>query len=192
MIWWRWAQLLWRKQLGLTEVVPWGDLVLLADRLRGGRAEIWMSSSVVVQHITLIKPLNASFSSPVAWTAAQNKEIESHLNQGGCRAELTWNERDRLHRQWIPIRHGSPSERLVKRDARHWKATYSGWEIIQHMFSQVLFAHTVMLESYFAFKVWILPRVHPYLLERSCLFHCLRWHILAFLGTLSTTVDTFK
>lgn len=59
-------------------------------------AEIWTSSSVVVQHITLINHLNASFSGPLAWTAAQNKEIESHLNQG-CRAELTWNESERAH-----------------------------------------------------------------------------------------------
>lgn len=117
MIWWRRAQLLWRNQLGLTEVVPWGDLVLLADLLGGGRAEIWMSSSVVVQHITLINHLNASFSGPLAWTAAQNKEIESHLNQG-CRAELTWNESYRLHRWWIPIRQRRPSEQLVKRDGR--------------------------------------------------------------------------
>lgn len=88
MIWWQWAQLLWRNQHGLTEVVPWGDLVLLADRLRGSGAEIWMPLWVVVQHITLINHLNASFSGPLAWTHAQNKEIESHLNQG-CRAELT-------------------------------------------------------------------------------------------------------
>lgn len=59
-------------------------------------AEIWTSSSVVVQHITLINHLNASFSGPLAWTAAQNKETESHLNQG-CRAELTWNESERAH-----------------------------------------------------------------------------------------------
>lgn len=36
----------------------------------------------------LIKHLNASLCGPLAWTAAQNKEIESHLDQG-CRAELT-------------------------------------------------------------------------------------------------------
>lgn len=106
---------LWAHQRGLTEAVPWGDLVLKADRLRGGRAEIWTSSSVVVQHITLINHLNASFSGPLAWTAAQNKEIESHLNQG-CRAELTWKESYRLHRRWIPIRQRRPPERLVKRD----------------------------------------------------------------------------
>lgn len=91
MIWWRWAQLLWRNQHGLTGGVPRGDLVLLEDRLRGGRAEIWTSSSLVVQHITLINHLNASFSGPLAWTAAQNKEIESHLNQGvQSRTYMKW------------------------------------------------------------------------------------------------------
>lgn len=155
MIWWRRAQLLWRNQHGLTEVVPWGDLVLLADRLGGGRAEIWMSSSVVVQHITLINHLNASFSGPLAWTAAQNKEIESHLNQG-CRAELTWNESYRLHSRWIPIRQGRPSEQLVKRDGRQWEATYSSLEKIQHIqnpsFLSLLF--TVMLQSQFSSRVF--------------------------------------
>lgn len=127
MIWWRWAELLWRHQHGLTEVVPLGDLVLLADRLRGSRPELWMSSWVVVHHITLINHLNASFSGPLAWTNAQNKEIESHLNQG-CRAELTWNESYRVHCWWIPIRQRRPSERLVKRNGRNWEATSSGWE----------------------------------------------------------------
>lgn len=68
-----------------------GWSVLLKDRLRGGRAEIWTSSSLVLQHITLINHLNASFSGPLAWTAAQNKEIESHLNQGvQSRTYMKW------------------------------------------------------------------------------------------------------
>lgn len=116
MIWWLCAEFLWGNQHGLTEVVPLGDLVLLADRLRGSRPEIWMSSWVVVHHITLINHLNALFSGPLAWTNAQNKEIESHLNQG-CRAELTWNESYRLHCQWIPIR---PRRWFVKRNGRNF------------------------------------------------------------------------
>lgn len=108
------TQLLWKNRCSLTEPVPWGDLVLLADRLRGDGAEIWMSSLVVVQHITLINHLNASFSGPLAWTAAQNKEIESHLNQE-CTAELTWNESYRVHGRWIPIRQRERSRREAPR-----------------------------------------------------------------------------
>lgn len=149
MIWWQRVQLLWRNQRGLTEVVPWGDLVLLADQLRGGRAEIWMSSLVVVQHITLINHLNASFSGPLAWTAAQNKEIESHLNQG-CTAELTWNESYRRHGQWIPIRQKRLSERL-KEMGRHWETTSSGPEKYSrskiHPQTSSLSAHTVKVPN---------------------------------------------
>lgn len=62
------------------------------SRARGrSAAEIRTLSSPVVQNITLINLRDASFSSPLAWTAAQNKEIESHLNSV-WRAELTWNE----------------------------------------------------------------------------------------------------
>lgn len=52
--------------------------------------------SLVVQHITLINQHNASFSGPLAWTAAQNKEIESCLNQRvQSRTYMRWRLSDR-------------------------------------------------------------------------------------------------
>lgn len=123
------------KAAWLERAAPWGDSVLLPDRQRGDRAKIW-TSSVVVQHITLINHLNASLSGPLAWTAAQNKEIESHLDQG-CRAELTWNECLQLQPQRILIRRSSPSEQTVERHrggeskllCMYVHKTYSGSEM---------------------------------------------------------------
>lgn len=51
-----------------------------------------MSSSAVVQRMTLINHLHASLCGPPAWTAAQNKEIESQWNRGRG-AEPTRRER---------------------------------------------------------------------------------------------------